>query len=95
MHRYIPDAREGRIFSVVPTDSSRGSGHKWKSRRCSQHKKIGFYCQGGQALAQVAQVVGCSSGERLKTNACSPEHPTVADLEQSGWTDGHLQLKKF
>lgn len=41
------------------------------------------------------EVVGHLSGKRLKTNACSPELPTIADLEQGGWTDGHLQLKKF
>lgn len=41
------------------------------------------------------EVMGRPSEERLRTNAWSPEHPTAADLEQSGWTDGHLQLKKF
>lgn len=49
---------EGAIpFSVVPTDRTRDNGHKLKTRKSylNTRKHIFVYCEGDQALEQVAQ----------------------------------------
>ncbi|KAK4819917.1 LOW QUALITY PROTEIN: hypothetical protein QYF61_014652 [Mycteria americana] len=47
-----------RFFSVVPSDRTRGNGHKWKFRKFHLNEKALFNGKGGQTLKQVAQK-GC------------------------------------
>lgn len=43
-----------RLFSVVPCDRTRGSGHKLKHRRFPLNsQKYWFYCEGDWALTKV------------------------------------------
>lgn len=43
-----------RLFSVVPSERSRGSGHKQIQKIPLKLKIIFLYCDGGQTLEQVA-----------------------------------------
>jgi len=45
-----------RLFSVVPSDSTRGNGAQTETQEVpSEHEETLFYCEGHRALAQVAQ----------------------------------------
>ncbi|KAK4815684.1 hypothetical protein QYF61_005430 [Mycteria americana] len=43
-----------RLFSMMPTDRTRGNGHKVKHMKFHVNTTL-FYCEGSQTLAQVAQ----------------------------------------
>jgi len=66
---------------VVLSARTRGSGHKLKHRRFPLNIKKHFYCEGGQALAEVAQrSCGISIlGGVQKAPGHGPGQPAVGD----------------
>ena len=62
-----------RRFPVVPSDRTKGNGHKNETQEAlSEYQETLFHCEGGQALAQVAQG-GCGVSILADTQK-PPEH---------------------
>lgn len=69
-----------RVFSMIPSERTRGNGHK-QQEIPSDKKKILFYSEGGQALEEVAQK-GCGASIfvdiKIPTGHCAGQ-PALAE----------------
>ena len=76
-----------RLFLVVPSDSTRSSGHKLKHRRLCMN--IRNHCEGDSTLAQVAQdSCGVSiPGDTEKLSGHGPGQPALCGPASAGGLD--------
>jgi len=59
-----------RLSSVVPNDRTRGNRHKLNSRKLNIKNPTFFYCECGQTVAEIAQMVVDSPSLESWTTCC-------------------------
>ena len=71
-----------RLFSVGPSDRTRGNEDKLKHRTsCLNTRKTLFYCEGDRAVAQIGQIgceVYCVSVRSVREPGTAPKYPEKA-----------------
>ena len=71
-----------RLFPVVPSDRTRGNGHRMEHRRSRTQEEKFLHCEGDRALKQAAQR-GCGvsfSGDTQNPPGIFPAQPTIGNL---------------
>ena len=91
-HNYLKgQCREdmARLFSGVPSNRTRGNGHKRKQRKFPLNRRKNFFTEGDGALEQAAQGGGgvSFSGDIQDPPRHSPVQPAVGDPTSAGGLD--------
>jgi len=77
-----------KLFSVVPSDRTRGNGHKQAQEVPSEHEEELLPSEGDGALEQAAQGgCGVSSGDIQDLPGRSPVQPALGDPAWAGRLD--------
>jgi len=92
LYKYLKEGCQefgARLFSLVPSDRARGTGHKRKHRSFCLNKEKLFCCESGQSLEQVAQrSCGVSNlGDIPKLSGHGPAQLAVGGPASAGGLD--------
>jgi len=92
-----------RLFAVVPSDRTRGNGHKLKQRKLQLNRRKNFFplrvtepwsrLPHGAHHAQGVSGTGCPRGSSLRGRSETPLEDTARFLTYIPWTSSELSVK--